>query len=202
MTTIPLSLDGVTELPAGNIANVVTFLERTEPPTAEPTSMPGLSLVRVKRPSATMFRTLYSRIGKDWLWFSRAIMSDEALSRLLAEPWTTILTLQRDTNPIGLVELDGSVPGVVEIVSFGVVPEEIGTGAAHVQMEATLAEIFSSGVRRAWLHTCSFDHPAAVRFYRRHGFRGFKFAIEVCDDPRLAGFLPDDAAPQIPLIRP
>ncbi len=68
--------------------------------------------------------------------------------------------------------------------------------------ESTLAYIFGGGARRVWLHTCSFDHPAAVRFYRRHGFRGFKFAIEVSDDPRLAGFLPEDAAPHVPLIRP
>jgi hypothetical protein len=33
------------------------------------------------------------------------------------------------------------------------------------------------------------------------GFRPYKRAIEVADDPRLRGILPEDAAPQIPIIR-
>jgi GNAT superfamily N-acetyltransferase len=202
MKTIPLSLDGYTELPAGKIANVVTFLERIEPPASAPATAPGLAVVHVERPKTAMYRDLYRRIGEDWLWFSRAVIPDAALARVLARPSTTILTLQRGGRPVGLVELDRSVPGQVEIVTFGVLPEEVGTGAAHVLMEGTLAHAFAAGVRRVWLHTCSFDHPAAVRFYRRHGFRGFKFAIEVSDDPRLAGFLPEDAAPHVPLIRP
>ena len=41
-----------------------------------------------------------------------------------------------------------------------------------------------------------------MRFYLGCGFRAFKFAIEVTDDPRLHGFLPETAAPHVPLIRP
>jgi GNAT superfamily N-acetyltransferase len=202
MTTIPLDLDGYTELPPGKIANVVTFLERTEPWQAEPVKSSGLVLRHLEQPSAAQYRRLYGRIGRDWLWFSRAVMPDAVLAELIARPSTAILVLERHGEELGLVELDRSAPREVEIVTFGVVPEEVGTGAAHFQMEGTLARAFEGGVRRVWLHTCSFDHPAAIPFYLRHGFRGFKFAVEVSDDPRLAGFLPVDAAPQIPLIRP
>jgi hypothetical protein len=52
-----------------------------------------------------------------------------------------------------------------------------------------------------WLHTCTFDHPAAVRFYLKSGFKPFKFAIEVTDDPRLRGLLPESAGAHIALIR-
>jgi hypothetical protein len=69
-------------------------------------------------------------------------------------------------------------------------------------MEHTLAGAFRPGIGRVWLHTCTFDHPAAVRFYLRSGFRGWKFAIEVSDDPRLTGALPASAAPHVPLLRP
>ena len=67
-------------------------------------------------------------------------------------------------------------------------------------MEAALEQAWTAGVGRVWLHTCTFDHPAAVRFYRARGFRPYKFAIEVSDDPRLTGHLPRDAAPHVPLI--
>ena len=108
----------------------------------------------------------------------------------------------RGGEAVGLAELDTTTPSEVEIVTFGVVPEEIGTGAAKILMDGALAHAFSGNVRRVWLHTCTFDHPAAMRFYLRQGFRAFKFAIEVLDDPRLSGFLPENAAPHVPLIRP
>ena len=202
MSTIPVSLDGYTDLPPGKIANVVTFLERTELPGPPETPTDGLSLLHVIQPDPSWYRALYSRIGENWLWFSRAVMPEEELAALISSPTTVILALKRDGEAIGLAELDFTVPGDAEIVTFGVVPEEIGSGAAKVLMEGTLAHAFGGDVGRVWLHTCTFDHPAAVRFYARQRFRAFKFAIEVSDDPRLTGFLPENAAPHVPLIRP
>jgi hypothetical protein len=57
-------------------------------------------------------------------------------------------------------------------------------------------------ISRFWVHTCSFDHPSAVAFYTRSGFRPYATMVELMTDPRLEGRLPPDAAPQIPLIRP
>jgi hypothetical protein len=50
------------------------------------------------------------------------------------------------------------------------------------------------------LHTCTLDHPRAVPFYLRSGFRPFKREIEIFDDPRALGKLPRDAAPDVPLF--
>lgn len=202
MTTIPLSLDGTTDLPAGKVANVVTFMERTEPSASRKALPRDLALIRVAKPSPSWYRALYRRIGENWLWFSRAVMPEDELATLISSPSTVILVLERNGEAIGLVELDATVAGVAEIVTFGVVPEETGTGAAKVMMEGALAQAFGDGARRIWLHTCTFDHPAAFHFYLRQGFRAFKFAIEVSDDPRLTGLLPEDAAPHVALIRP
>ena len=54
-------------------------------------------------------------------------------------------------------------------------------------------------VRRVHVHTCTLDHPAALRAYERAGFRAYKRAIERFPDPRLTGILPADCAPQVPL---
>ncbi len=85
---------------------------------------------------------------------------------------------------------------------FGVVEEVAGTGAARALMSAVLDQGFGGGAGRVWLHTCHFDHPAAIPFYRRMGFSPWKFAIEVSRDPRLDGFLPREAGPHVPLIDP
>lgn len=201
MTTFPVLLDGYTDLPIGKIANVVTFLERTEPPLAAPTARPGFTVRDVRKPTVAWFRALYRRIGENWLWFSAAVMPDTRLSSFITAPTTEILALDEGGEAIGLAELDFSRAGEAEIVTFGVVPEVYGTGAARVLMEETLFRAFRPGVGRVWLHTCTFDHPAAVPFYLARGFRAYKFAIEVSDDPRRTGALPETAAPHVPLIK-
>ncbi len=199
--TMPLALDGYTDLPPGKIANVVTYLER-DVPTEAPPAHPGFVVRPVEKPSVAWYRDLYRRIGEDWLWFSMAVITDEALAAILNDPATLVLALQHEGVATGLAELTFAKPGEVEIVMFGVVPEATGTGAARALMDAGLRETMRPGIRRIWLHTCTFDHPAAVRFYRGSGFRPFKFAIEVSDDPRLTGHLPRHAARHIALIDP
>jgi len=204
--TIALDLDGYTDLPPGRIANVVTYLEMTErpAPAAAPDGAGDRTVRHVEKPDLDSYRDLYRRIGTDWLWFSRAVMSDDELRALLAKPTTEIHFLEQDGVPIGLAELhhgEGG-PANVEIAMFGVVPEATGTGAARQLMNAALAVAWGGGTERVWLHTCSFDHPAALRFYRRSGFTPFKFAIEVSTDPRLDGHLPRSAAPHVALIEP
>jgi GNAT superfamily N-acetyltransferase len=203
--TIALDLDGYTDLPPGRIANVVTYLEMTTPPVGLDTGISGSRTVRhVEKPDLAAYRKLYSRIGMDWLWFSRAVMPDDKLAAILAKPTTEIHFLEENGEPIGLAELhrgEGG-PSNVEIAMFGVVPEATGTGAARQLMNAALAAAWDGGTERVWLHTCSFDHPAALRFYRRSGFAPFKLAIEVSTDPRLEGHLPRTAGPHVALIDP
>jgi GNAT superfamily N-acetyltransferase len=200
MKTIPLALDGYTDLPAGKIANVVTYLEMRSAPDVPPIARPDLTVRRRIGPDLGWYRALYRRIGEPWLWFSRLVMPEERLSRQLADPTTELHVLEKGGEALGFAELCLRVPGEAEVAMFGVVPEATGTGAARFLMEQALASAWTSGVRRAWLHTCTFDHPAALRFYQARGFRPYKLAIEVSDDPRLTGHLPETAAPHVPLI--
>ena len=202
MSTMPLALDGYTDLPAGKLANVVTYLERRAPPTDAAAPLPpGCAVRRVAEPGNDGYRALFRRVGEEWLWTSVLLMDDAALAARIRAPSAAIHVMERDGDAIGFFELDRSVPGTVEIVLFGVVPEATGTGLAHLMMEQALREAFAGGTGRVWLHTCSFDHPRAVAFYRRAGFAPTRFAIEVMDDPRPA-VLPASAAPHVAFIPP
>ncbi|MBB5752667.1 GNAT family N-acetyltransferase [Prosthecomicrobium pneumaticum] len=201
MPFLPLDLDGYTDLPPGRIANMVTYLEMRTPPASPRGDRPDLRVRRIERPETASYRQLYSRIGERWLWFSRAVMPEEELRALLSRPDTETRYLEDDTGPIGLSEIHVGRDDV-EIAMFGVVPEAAGRGAAAVLMDATLAAAWRPGIERVWLHTCSFDSPAALPFYAKSGFRPYKFAVEVSPDPRLTGHLPRSAGPHIPLIEP
>jgi GNAT superfamily N-acetyltransferase len=197
--TLTISLDGYTDLPPGKLANVVTYLERSVTGFAAPKMPAELSIERASGDIAR-FRRLYRDVGEAWMWIGHLRLSANELAAHLRSPTTDTFVLRRGGADIGFVEIDRAIAGQAEILSFGLVAAAIGTGAARPLMEFALGHIAAAGIDRVWLHTCTFDHPDAVRFYRRNGFVPYKFAIEVFDDPRLTGLFPRTAAPQIPLI--
>jgi GNAT superfamily N-acetyltransferase len=128
-------------------------------------------------------------------------MTDEQLAEELHRPSTELFICEREEQEIGLAELDRSHSSDVEITSFALFPEAIGKGLGRPFMIQLLDRAWSKSVARVWLHTCTLDGPAALSFYMKCGFRPYKRAIEVADDPRLRGILPENAAPQVPIIR-
>lgn len=196
--------DGYSVLRPGKLANVVTCLEMTEKPAPKPgrQGTSGLALHQVEHPDLAAYRALFRRVGEDWMWFSRLIMSDERLRQILTDPKVDLYTLRSGSSEIGLLELDFREEGQCELAFFGVVPEAIGQGAGRFLMDRAIALAWARPIRRLWVHTCTFDHPSALGFYRRSGFRPYAYAVEIHDDPRLTGHLPRTAAPHIPLIEP
>ncbi len=198
---LQLTRNGYYEVPPGRIATVVTFLEMTERPAPRPSPpRPDLALRRVERPDPVWYRDLYRRIGEDWLWFSRLRLTDEELARVIRHPKVEVWVLSKDGADVGLLELDRRTPGDVELLFFGLVPELVGGGAGRFLMERAIEIAWSTAPRRFWLHTCTLDHPAALAFYRRSGFRAYRQTIEIDEDPRLTGELPPGVAPHVPII--
>ena len=186
---------------AGKVAAVVTSLEMFTRPQLRPAPAElQLSLRHVERPALDWFRQLFRNVGEDWLWFSRLAMPDAELAAIIHDPRIEVSVLTAGTEEVGLLELDFRVADECEISFFGVTAKYIGTGAARWLMNEALARAWSRPVRRVWIHTCTFDHPAALSFYTRTGFQPFARQIEMVDDPRLTGVLPRSAAPHVPLI--
>ncbi len=192
---------GYSPLPPGMIANVATCLEMTAPrPPGGGKPPPGLILERWEKPDLGSYRALYRRVGEDWLWFSRLFMADEKLAAILGHPRVEAYVLRDGGEDIGLLELDFREAGQCELAFFGLVPEAIGKGAGRFLMSRAIALAWARPIDRLWVHTCTFDHHAALGFYLRSGFRPYAMLVEVHKDPRLTGHLPKSAAPQVPLI--
>ena len=196
--------DGYTDIPPGKVAAVVTHLEMLEPPPPRRAPQPaGASVRAVGAPDADWYRDLYGRIGAmDWLWYSRLALSLAALEATVRHPKVEIHALTVDGRDEGLLELDFRVDGECELAFFGVTPRLIGQGAGRLLMNKAVEQAWSRPIRRFWVHTCTLDHPGALAFYRRSGFRPFRQQIEIADDPRLSGLIPETAAPHVPIIRP
>jgi GNAT superfamily N-acetyltransferase len=195
------AVEGYTDLPPGKLANLVVFLEMRAPALRPAPQDLGYSLQPLPR-DADIYRSLFRRVGEKWLWSGRLRLSDAEFQRLLADPDLEVHALVENGERIGLLELDFRKPGECELAYFGVVPGVIGRGAGRFLMNEAVSRAFGRPIERLFVHTCNFDHPDAVAFYRRSGFTAYKLAVEIHDDPRLLGLLPRDCAPHVPLLDP
>ncbi len=188
------------DLPDGEIAALVTFLEMREPPSWQvPAS--SLSLRRIDEPDADTYRRLFRRIGETWLWFSRLLLDDGEIESIIRNDGVELYAVIDEIGAeIGMLELDFREPGECELAFLGLVPELTGRGHGRWLLGESLALAWREDVRRVHVHTCTLDHPAALPAYLDAGFVAYKRAIERFRDPRLLGVLPLDSAPQVPLL--
>ncbi|MGK6356327.1 GNAT family N-acetyltransferase [Sphingomonas sp. DT-207] len=190
-------------IPVANdqLATVVTSLEMRARPPLRPVPPSPLRLTRWQAPASEKYRVLFRRVGGPWLWFSRLVMEEVALRRILDDPAVEVYAVtDRAGIEIGMLELDFRTEATCELSYFGLVPELTGKGNGSWLMAQALGFAWRKGITRVWVHTCTLDHPAALGFYRRHGFVPYKRTIETFADPRAAGILPPEAAPHIPLL--
>jgi GNAT superfamily N-acetyltransferase len=192
--------DGYSDIPASKIAAVVTHLEMTARPPLRDNPLGAWTLRKVDTPALHWYRDLHRRVGEEWLWFPRARMNDGELAAIIHAPGVEVYALVVDGHDEGLLELDFREAGQCELVYFGVTAKLIGSGAARFMMNRALELAWSRDLSRVWVHTCTFDHPSAVAFYQRSGFRPFRRQIEIADDPRLDGTAPRSAAKHVPII--
>ena len=184
----------------GDLAAVVTYLEMHERPDADIPSSP-LALARIEQPDPDRYRSLFRLVGSKWLWFSRLIMNDAALAAIISNPGVELYAVVDEASrDAGLLELDFRESGQCELAFIGLIPELAGQGHGRWLLAEAVSRAWRDGVSRIHVHTCSLDHPAALAAYVRAGFTPYKRAVERFPDPRVAGILPRDCAPQIPLL--
>jgi GNAT superfamily N-acetyltransferase len=192
---------GLTPVPGDQIATVVTSLEIREKPRPRPLPASPFRLVHWPAPESDKYRALFRRVGEPWLWFSRLVIAEESLRRILDDPGIEVYAaVDRAGIEIGMIELDFRHAGTCELSYFALVPELTGQGHGKWLMGQALGLAWRPGIDRVWVHTCTLDHPTALGFYQRHGFVPYKRTVETFADPRLGGTLDPEAAPHVPLL--
>jgi len=186
-------------IPDGHLGTVVTYLEMTARPLPRPVPATHLRLRSWASPEPAKYRLLFRRVGTRWLWYSRLLMDD---ARLAAELGEVHAVVDPAGIEVGMLELDFRGEGECLIRFLGLVPELAGQGHGDWLFAETLRLAWRPGVGRVSVHTCTLDHPAALPAYLKAGFVAYKRAFESFPDPRLAGVVPADCAPQLPIVPP
>jgi GNAT superfamily N-acetyltransferase len=194
--------NGYFVLPRGKLANFCVYLEMPAPPVVPVQSAvpDGLQLERFTGKDAARYQALFRAVGERWLWAGNIAKTETQITAMLEAPDMETWAVAGQPGDLGLLQLEYSSERGAELVYFGVVPDAIGMGLGRWLMEVGIARAFSKPAHRLWLHTCNFDHPDALAFYQRAGFRIYATGFEVMDDPRVSGILPPTAAPHVPLV--
>ncbi len=193
--------EGMHDIPAGHTPAVVTYLEMTAPAMTGAKPFPeGVSASR-EVPSLEDYRALFRAVGAPWLWSSRLVMDQTKLVGILASDSTEVWVIRQGDTPIGLVELSFQGESDCELAYFGIVKAATGQGLGGPMMALAQSRAFARDIKRFYVHTCNWDDPRALAFYRKAGFRPYKIAVEVFPDPRCQGIHPEDTAPHVPFFK-
>jgi GNAT superfamily N-acetyltransferase len=196
--------NGYTKLPPGKIANSVAWLELTDLAPRHIAAPVGYSLRRLTPRDAVLHRQLYRDVGTPWLWAGLIAKTEADIAAYLARPDVLSFAAFDGDKPIALLDLDTAQKEAtetgVEVAYFGFIPSHTGKGAGAWLMAEAVRITAENGANRLWLHSCNFDHPGAVAFYVRQGFRIYAQGFEIMDDPRHHGLIPRTAAKHVPMM--
>jgi GNAT superfamily N-acetyltransferase len=148
----------------------------------EPGKAPALAIeiTREASPGVALYRELYDRVGRPWLWFERRLLSDDDLGRLLAGPRHEVQIARHKGELVGYFEFEDN-----EIAFFGLTPEYIGKRIGPWLLDRAIARAFERGSTKIILNTNNLDHPKALGVYRRAGFRVVRAEARDLPDPRV-----------------
>jgi ribosomal protein S18 acetylase RimI-like enzyme len=149
----------------------VSYLQLTQAPAPIPVPRSrGTERIAAERLTLEDYLSLYERVGAPLRWDQRLRMPREELLALLQSPRLQTYVLRDESRSLGLCEFDRVGFPEIELKNFGLVPEAQGRRLGLWLLTTALHHEWQLRPSRIWLHTDSWDHPAAIHVYERAGF--------------------------------
>jgi GNAT superfamily N-acetyltransferase len=166
----------------GRLPITITHLELVRADWTQRGRAPALdvSIEHVASPTAPLYRDLYDRVGRPWLWFERRLLSDEALQALLSQPDHEVHVARHEGDLVGYFEL-----GADELDFFGLTLGYIGQRIGPWLLDRAIERAFARGIARLAVNTNTLDHPGALVTYRKAGFHPVSSERRELRDPRM-----------------
>ena len=166
----------------GRLPTRITYLELDQAEWTRRGQKPALdvSITRIDRPTVALYRELYDRVGRPWLWYERRLLSDDALAGLLAPPGHELHVARHDGALVGYFELQAD-----EIVFFGLTLDYIGQRIGPWLLDRAIERALARDPTRVILNTNTLDHPKALDTYRKAGFQPVRSETKELQDPRV-----------------
>ncbi len=121
-------------------------------------------------PSPELSQFLFCAVGHHWRWFSRLNWDYQQWLDYVSSAQVRTFVLYQQGTPAGFVELRQHDDLSVELKFFGLLPAFIGKGLGKLLAQAAIALAQQWQASRVWVHTCTEDHPSALKTYQQAGF--------------------------------
>jgi len=135
----------------------------------------NLKVILEKEPTVDFCKFLYKEVGRDFFWRDRLKWSDQDWLNYISNDFFKLYILKKNNELAGYYELlyDPKIPAM-EIAYFGIFKEFFGKGiGGHLLTDAILTS-FNQKINKVWVHTCTLDHPNALKNYLARGMKVFK----------------------------
>ena len=132
-------------------------------------------LVKKIKPDFQLNKFFYKQVGKKHRWIDRLIWSDEKWMTYISNRNLETYVISKYDELVGFFELLYN-PELkeTEISYFGLLEEYIGKGIGGFALSSAIRKAFEKNINRLWLHTCTLDHPNALKNYIARGMTVFK----------------------------
>ena len=118
---------------------------------------------------------LYKQIGKKYFWFDRLIWTDKEWIKYISNPSLYTYVLYVENEVAGYFEIfHHKNRNEIELTYLGLLEEYIQKKLGGYLLSEALKISWSYNVQRVWVHTCSLDHPNAIKNYLARGMKVFK----------------------------
>jgi GNAT superfamily N-acetyltransferase len=150
----------------------IYYLEMLSPAELRPAQLPltDWDLRRAEIPCPELSRFFYTAVGGDWLWVDRLEWDYGKWLEWVARPGYEMWVAYVRGTPAGYFELDAQPNGETELGFFGLMPQFAGLRLGGAMLTRAIERAWAIPSRKVWLHTCSFDHPVALKNYLARGF--------------------------------
>ena len=132
-------------------------------------------LVKKIKPDFQLNKFFYKQVGKKHRWIDRLSWSDVKWINYISNKNLETYIISESEELAGFFELLYN-PELkeTEISYFGLLEEYIGKGIGGYALSVAIKKSFEKNIKRVWLHTCTLDHPNALKNYIARGMTIFK----------------------------
>ena len=132
-------------------------------------------LVKKIKPDFQLNKFFYKQVGKKHRWIDRLSWSDEKWYSYISNQNLETYVISENYDLAGFFELlHNPELKETEILYFGLLEEYIGKGIGGYALSVAIKKSFEKSIKRVWLHTCTLDHPNALKNYIARGMTVFK----------------------------
>ena len=132
-------------------------------------------LIKKIKPDFQLNKFFYKQVGKKHRWIDRLSWTDEKWINFISNKNLETYVISESDDLIGFFELLYNPKlNETEISYFGLLEEYIGKGIGGYALSEAIKKSFEKNIKRVWLHTCTLDHPNALKNYIARGMRVFR----------------------------